>query len=140
MRRQTALDSLRQRQHAKGFPEEGCFIRTNHQRVRFSIGHNDRTSRYVEAKLVSLKGKRIEIETSLIEVDGFHIAYNNSPVWRNRVHLIWKKHSVGLTRGVAETMWYQRMSYLNSKYLVALRLIEVSKPGTPDTTARRSDL
>jgi hypothetical protein len=106
----------------------GTKMTTSEKIVRFSIIRTDDTcqrSRYVEAKLLDLNEKSMTLETYRVEVDGFHIAYNNSPIWKNRIHLQWNTPSGQSAEAVGETLWYEKISSSESKYLVALSLVEV---------------
>lgn len=99
-------------------------------RVRFRIvreGPDTKVSEPLEGKMRDLGLQGICLETNQIVADGLHISYDQHPAQRNRVYLQMQLPEVGTVRAVGETVWYERVSPAESRYVVGLRFVEISQ-------------
>jgi hypothetical protein len=99
-------------------------------RVRFRIvrqGPDMKVSEPLEGKVRDLALHGISMETNQIVADGLHISYDRHPAERNRIFLQVQVPEVGTIKAVGETVWYERITPGESRFVVGLRFVEVSK-------------
>lgn len=99
-------------------------------RVRFRIVRQQpdmKVSEPSEGKVRDIGLHGMSMETNQIVVGGLHISYDRHPAERNRIYLQVLVPEVGTIRAVGETVWYERISPGESRFVVGLRFLEVSK-------------
>jgi c-di-GMP-binding flagellar brake protein YcgR len=97
--------------------------------VRFRVvqeGSDMRVSEPVDGLLRDISRQGVALETPCIVVDGLHISYNQHPTQRNRVYLQWELPSKQAMKAVGETVWYERISTAEARFVVGLRFVEIS--------------
>lgn len=99
-------------------------------RVRFRIvreGPDMKVSEPLDGKMRELGLHGISMETSRIVADGLHISYDSHPAQRNRIYLQVQLPKLGSIRAVGETVWYERITPGESRFVVGIRFLEVSR-------------
>ena len=99
-------------------------------RVRFRIvrhGPEMKMPEPLEGRLRDIGPHGVALEIHQIVADGLHISYDKHPAQRNRVYLQMDLPGVGAIRAVGETVWYERVSPAESRFVVGLRLVEISQ-------------
>ena len=80
----------------------------------------------VEGTLRDLNETGLALETPTIFVDGLHISYNSHPARKNRVYLQWDLPGGKSVKAVGETIWYERLSTAERRFVVGLRFVEIT--------------
>lgn len=99
-------------------------------RVRFRIvreGPEMKVSEPLDGKIRDLALHGISMETNQIVADGLHISYNHHPAQRNRIYLQVQLPELGTIKAVGETVWYERVTPGEPRFVVGLRFVEISK-------------
>lgn len=99
-------------------------------RVRFRIVRPQpdmKVSEPLDGKVRDLGLQGMSMETNQIVADGLHISYDRHPAERNKIYLQIQVPDVGTIRAVGETVWYERITPGESRFVVGLRFVEVSK-------------
>lgn len=68
----------------------------------------------------------ISMETNQIVADGLHISYDRHPAQRNRIYLQVQLPELGTIRAVGETVWYERVTPGESRFVLGLRFVDIS--------------
>lgn len=99
-------------------------------KIKFRIvreGPKPEMSELVEGDIRNLSIEGLAMETSIVEVDGLHVSYNELPGPKNRIYLQWDLPGEKSIKAVGETIWYERVSGSKPLFAVGIRFVEISK-------------